>query len=228
MGIQLGLLEFGDRVTAVKERLREVGGRDAREISIKGVVEGLATIVEVEAELDSILEASSDANEEVSLSIRSGRELLVRRIDFKREVHRVVPAGAFELLLEARDPVERSETEVVLTHTYPDTGNDYELGTLGNASAPIYASLTPVSNVTQPALSDGERTLTYDGVLLAGTTLVLDGVSGRVTLDGEDVTPYTDGELPRLETGDNTLTYTHDAGDSSAVDLILRYRDRWW
>jgi len=226
MGIRLGAHEFGGHVTAVSEQLRETGGRDARVISLEGVIEDLESITAIEAALDAIAAAASEDN--TPLSLRSGRELLVTRSAFKREIHRAARTGAFVLVLEARDPIERADEEFVAAADFYFSGATAEINAGGNTRVPLIAHLTPDEAVVRPSLSDGTRTLMYEGELEPGETLTLDGESGRVLLDGEDVTPYTAGELPRLDPGENTLTYTHESGTGATMSAELRFRARWW
>jgi hypothetical protein len=226
MGIRLGAHEFGDHVTAVLEELRETGGRDARVITLEGVIADLDSIAGIEAALDAIAAAASEG--EAPLSIRSGRELLVTRTALRREIHRAALTGAFALVLEARDPVERAEEESVVTADFYFSGASTDLEAGGNTIVPLIAYLTPDEEVERPSLSDGTRTLVYDGVLSGGETLTLDGESGRVLLSGEDVTPYTEGELPRLAPGENTLTYAQGTGTGIVMSAELRFRARWW
>jgi hypothetical protein len=62
----------------------------------------------------------------------------------------------------------------------------------------------------------------------AGSVLVFDGVNQVVTLDGEDVSPYSSGVFPRIAPGGTTLTYTGDAASSHLASVTVSHRARWW
>ena len=77
-------------------------------------------------------------------------------------------------------------------------------------------------------VDDGRRGLVFDGVVRAGQTLQLDGARGAALLDGEDVTPYTLGEFPRITPGGTALTYKGDPVGPHAATVTVAYRHRWW
>lgn len=79
MAITLGNFTFDAAHTTIRERYEEVGGRDARRIEIAGLVVGQHSVADIEAQLDMILAAASDATSDAELSVRSGRRILVRR-----------------------------------------------------------------------------------------------------------------------------------------------------
>jgi hypothetical protein len=74
----------------------------------------------------------------------------------------------------------------------------------------------------------GDRVLTYDGTVAAGSTLVVDAAAGVALLDGVDVTPYTDGLPPLLSPGDNTLVYADESVSTPDVAVSVAFHARWW
>jgi hypothetical protein len=224
--ITLGTVTFDPVFTAVTEKHQEIGGRDARVIRLTGLLDDLAAPEDLEDTLDAILEAASDATGLVDLRLRTGRYLKVRRVNFTREVHRPGAAARYVLDLEAPDPYEYAATENTTPWAVSQAGAILEVTGGGNAPAPVRFELAPDAELFHPTFSDGTRTITYDGQVDLGDTLVFDGIAGKVTLNGEDVTPYTEGELPRMDPGDTTFTYGAQWAHTASVTVT--WRDRWW
>lgn len=227
MPITLNGLAFDETHTAVREKYEEVGGRDARVVTLTGLVVNEPSLAGIETRLDAVLAAASEEEGSAELSLRPGRRLWVKRAAFTREVVRDRRVGTFELRLEAREPCEES----VVLHSEPwdvaFSGSTLLVTPSGNAPAP--ATLTLVANgpIVNPSFTDGERVIAYAGSLAAGQTLSFDGAGERVTLDGEDVTPYASGLFPRLAPGGTTLAYTDDPAGGHAAAVTVAYRDRW-
>lgn len=227
MGITLGGYAFGESVTSVRESLKERGGRDARVVSIKGVLEGFTTVAALEAELDALVAAASDA-EEVAMALRPGRRLWVKRTGFVREVYRDALTAAFELSLEAPDAVEEAEEESVVAGVYTDTQQTLSVPANGNTPARPHITLVPDGPVTRPSVGVGDSVLIYDGIVAAGQSLVVDAAAGAVLLDGVDVTPYTAGVPPLLYPGSNILTYADESLTIPNIAVAVRFHSRWW
>ncbi|MBI3118882.1 MAG: hypothetical protein HYZ00_09365 [Candidatus Hydrogenedentes bacterium] len=227
MPVTLGSYTFSEPLTAVAEALEEIGGRDARQIRLQGMLAQFETPEALEAEFDALLAAAS-ASEAVALSLRTGRQFFVRRTGFKRELSRDPLVGAFTLQLEALPAYEETQAETVVTWYFAASGATRNFTTAGNLATVPALELQAAGVLVNPSVSDGARTLSYDGTLAAGAVLLCDSAAGVVTLDGEDVTPYTSGVFPQIAPAGTVFTYT-DAPDSShAGILIVRYRDRWW
>ena len=228
MTILLGDHAFDAALTAVSEKHAEIGGRDARVIQIKGVIEGPSTPEAVEAILDAILAAASERADDTPLVLRPGRCLFVRRTGFVRDVRRNPPSGAFTLHLEARNPYEIALDETELAWEIAASGATMQVETAGNAEAPLIVALTALTPLENPAISDGQRSIAYPGRVAAGETLVFDGAAARVFWEDMDVTPYADGLFPCVAPGGATLTWTGLAEASPCATATIRFRDRWW
>ncbi|MCC6695523.1 MAG: phage tail family protein [Candidatus Hydrogenedentes bacterium] len=228
MAVTLGSYTFDLAHTAVREAHQEVGGRRERVVEINGVIVGESSPAAIEAKLDAILSASASDTYTAALSLREGRRLLVRRTEFERHVSPDALTGAFVLKLHARDPIEESITTATVNWTVQVSGSTLPLTTEGTAPAPLSISLFAIGDVVNPAFDDGERTITYSGTVPDGSTLVFDGVTQRVTLDGEDVTPYTQGLFPCVDPVSSTLRYTDAAASSHHANVTVAYRERWW
>ena len=215
------------RTTGVREQLEEVGGRRERRVTLSGVFESLADRAAVEAQLDAILAAASQEDFNCALSLRPGRRLWVRRDQFVREVVTWPVTGSYSLRLLAREPVEEAEVESSESGAFSTLPHGIALEIGGNAPSPLRITLEAGSDLSAPSFTDGERTLSYDGLVLEGHTMVVDGVAGCVWLEGEDITPYTMGLFPRPAPGNATLTLSAN-GDDPAGTLSVAWRDRWW
>lgn len=227
MPISLGTVNFDEATTAVCERHEEVGGRNARQIELRGVVSG-SSLEGLEAALDAILAAASEEECVTPFSLRADRRLLVRRTKFSREVARTGLTAAFVLTLEADNPFEESSEEHLLSWPIQANGDLLAFQNEGTAPALLKIYLTAVGPLIQPGFGDGVRALFYRGTVSEGQTLVFDGVSGTLTLDGSDVTPYTSGVFPQLAPGEGLLQFRDDETSSHLGAATVRFRDRWW
>ena len=228
MTITLGDLAFDPAHTAAREAHQEVGGRRERVVEINGLIAGESTAAAIEARLDAILNAAVADGYTAVLTLREGRRLFVRRTEFERRVSTEALTGSFVLKLHARDPFEESIAAQSVNWDIQASGSTTQLTSAGTAAAQTRISLFALDDVVNPAFDDGEHTIAYNGTVPDGSTLVLDGVAQRATLDGEDVTPYTEGLFPCIEPSGTTLLYTDDAASSHNANVTIVYHDRWW
>jgi hypothetical protein len=228
MAITLGNFVFDDSRTVAVEKYAEVGGREARVIELRGVIEGLESSGQVESALDAILKAASDQGDAVPLVLRPGRRLYVRRNAFTREVIQGGGAGRFLLVLEAQDPYESAEMVTAVSWVFSGSGQTTQVSTGGNVFALPIITAVAEGVMVRPAFSDGVRQIRYEGSVGIGQVLIFDGAAGKVTLGGEDVTPYTTGYFPQVAPGGTVLTYTDSSPAASNITATVAYRDRWW
>jgi hypothetical protein len=189
---------------------------------------GKSSSGEIETALDAILRASSEDGASTELSLREGRRLWVRRVSFTREVSKDGGAGAFVLELDAPDPAEESSTIRVFDWTITGDGSLLAIPGGGTFYSQPVISLTPEESVASPSIGDGTRTMTYEGMVGAGVTLLFDGAAGMVSLNGTDVTAYSSGMFPRVGPNDGVLSYSDATEASKRVTALVTVRDRWW
>lgn len=228
MAVTLGSLVFDPAHTTEREVHQEIGGRRERVVEITGLVVGESTPEAIEARLDAILDAASSEEYPAELSVRPGRRLFVRRTEFTRQLSADTLVGSFSLKLHARDPIEESVDPTVENWAIAVSGATLAVSTGGNVFSEPVITLAAVGDLVNPAISDGERSIAYNGTVPDGSTLTVDGPASHVTLDGEDVTPYSTGLFPRIEPEGTVLTYTDDAASSHTGNGTVSYRDRWW
>jgi hypothetical protein len=228
MPVTLGAITLDDATTAFKEKLEEVGGRDERRITVSGLVTGFSAVPAIESRLDEILDAASLSDYTAELSLRPGRWLLVRRQSYRREVRADDLVGAFTLELGARNAFEESVDVTSLNWPIATSGATLNAASAGTLYARPVITLVASGTLIDPAFSDGERTLSFSGTVADAESLVIDALAGIVTLEGDDVTPYTAGEFPRIPPEGVTLTYTDDAASSHTATATVAFRDRWW
>jgi hypothetical protein len=228
MAIVLSTVTFDELHTSAREKHEEVGGRDGRRIEISGVIAGEQTVAAVEARLDAILQASSSEDYTAALSLRPGRRLWVRRVQFSRDVSRSTRVGSFVLTVEARCPFEESiEARSV---AWPITTQEAELPVAaeGTAYAPPVLAVVASGTLINPSFSDGTRSILFSGAVQDGQTLVFDCAEGRAILAGEDVTAYTGGLFPYIAPDGTTLRWADGSGSSHQANVTVSLRDRWW
>lgn len=226
MALVLGSYAFDESRTSVVEEHTEIGGQDARTICIKGVLAGTGVLSDLEDLLDAILGEASEAG--AALSIRSGRQLFVRRVGFTREISRDALVASFELNLEAESPFEEAVAEASLVWAISSSGATQPVGTSGNVYALPKLTLVASGSVVAPSVGDGTRTIAYSGMVADGETLIFDSALRKVTLEGVDVTPYTTGLFPQVDPAGTVLTYTDDVSSSHTASVTVAVRDRWW
>jgi hypothetical protein len=227
MPIVLESYAFKPGTTSAKERYEEVGGRNERRITIEGLI-SKSTTTAIETELDTILKLASSEDATAVLSIRPGRRLLVRRNKFVRDMSHERLAGAFELELVAPNPNEESEMETEVEWEISASGAALPLTSAGTANSELVIAVQAIGDLVNPAFSDGIRTLEFEGVVPAGSWLVINGHAQMVSRDAELVTPYTRGLFPLLTPPSALLTYTDHASSSHNAVATITYRDRWW
>lgn len=225
MGIVLEEYNFDEARVSVSEKHEEVGGRDARVIRIEGVVEA-ADAAAVDAALDAILEAASVA--EAVLSLREGRRMVVSRKAFSRTLLRGGRAASYVLELEAADPYEYAVVASNAAWSIAASGATQAVLPEGNTESLPTITLTATGDLVRPSISDGARSITYDGIVGDGAVLILDSQQKRATLDSTDVTPYISGDFPQLDPAGTTLVYTDDAASSHTAAAVVSWLDRWW
>ncbi len=227
MSITVGAYTFDTRTTVVHEAYEEVGGRQTRAIRITGLLRGAPDEAALIDTLDNITKAVFE-NAPVMVSIRPCRRFQARREAFSRELNGRTITGQFTLDLRAETAWEESTTLHESEWIIGMSGDELDLENSGNDNACPIITLTAEDFLITPAISDGTRTLTYEGNVASGETLIIDGENRVVTLDGADVTGYTTGDFPQLAPGDTTLTYIDDPGSSHLVSANVAHRDRWW
>lgn len=227
MAIELNGYPFDEYRTEVEESHEEIGGRDTRTFQIRGMLDGFATLNALRTELDNLLAAAS-TEAAVPFSLRSGRRFQVRRTAFTRSVARDALAVSFSLKLEAREMFEEASVETAVEWTVTAPDQEQALTTTGNAPAPLRITLVAGAGLTVPGFHDGERGISYSGTVASGQTLVFDGAARKVMLDGTDVTPYTEGDFPRVDPAGTTLTCTTNPSGGHNAAVTAAHHARWW
>lgn len=228
MPITLGSYTFDERLTSVTEKLEEVGGRDERRITIKGMIVGKETTQEIHDELDLILAAASAQDYSTELAIRSSRRLMVRRDGFVRDVRGESLTGGFTLELNALYPYEESDSETQLVWPVFLSGDTLPVAPGGNAVTDMKFTLTPSLDMVNPYFTDGLNKFLYNGTVTGGSTLVIDGVNRTVSLNGDDALAYTVGTFPRLDPAGTTLLFGCNAGFGQSGTVLIDFRARWF
>jgi len=228
MPIQLGTYTFEESTVTSVEKYEEVGGRDGRIIRIKGLLCAYDSFAEIEAQLDAILAAATNSDDEIALLLRPDRRLWVRRIGFERQVQREERVGSFSLILKADNPNEESVMETSDTWNVTSSGATLALSTAGNRPAKPLITLVATGNVINPQISDGVNAIRFGGVVADGQSLVFDPGAGRVSLEGVDKTWLSSGAFPVIAPGGATFTYTDAPFSSHDATITVAYRDTWY
>lgn len=227
MGVTLGDHDFADTIVSAVEKHEETGGRDARRITLTGLLRPPGGAPALEAALDAVLAAASEG-QVVPLRLRAGRVLMARRVGHTREVQREAGVARFTLLLEAEDPFEYAEAETVAAWTLDAADATREFAVAGNVAALPRVVLAAAADLARPGFGDGVRAIRLDGTLSAGQTLMVDAAARRLAVDGEDVTPYSAGLFPELAPGGAALSFLQDGTEDAPGEATVSWRARWW
>ena len=228
MTITLGDYTFPERGVAFSEERGDVAGRDVRKIRLTGLFSGLASMDAVETALDEVLAASAVDGDATVLSVRAGRQLVVRRTGFWRETNPEALAGSFRLDLEAMGPYEAAISATVIPWTVTEAIPSEDVVSLGTVWSYPQVSFTPTVTVHSPSVSDGVRTMEFQSTLNIGEVLLFDGIAGKVFVDGVDVTVNSAGEFPRISPGLTNIRIDKAVFSSLAGSSTITYSDRWW
>lgn len=92
----------------------------------------------------------------------------------------------------------------------------------GSRKTPCVIEITAKSSLAGYALTINGDAYKVE-TLAAGKTVIIDGVTGKVTLDGENAFSIVDmWQFPRLRTGENTLTFS-----TNKAKVKIRYVPMW-
>lgn len=92
----------------------------------------------------------------------------------------------------------------------------------GSRKTPCVIEITAKSSLAGYVLTINGDTYKVE-TLAAGKTVTIDGITGKVTLDGENAFPIVDmWQFPRLLTGENTLTFS-----TNKAKVKIRYVPMW-
>lgn len=118
-------------------------------------------------------------------------------------------------------------TPVEATVAPTGTPRAFTLANGGNVdTAPVITVTAPASG-TVPEVritnaANGRESVFRDPRLANGAAVTIDGVAGTVTLDGDNAVNAFYGAFPRLEPGDNAMTYT-----GAKCSIAITYDQRW-
>ncbi len=210
----------------VSDRQRFEGGRLLRIVTLRGASDDFETTSALTQALDRLVGATL-SHEPVRLRLHPGRSLPVRLRSFTRETLPGAASGAFALELEATHPWE--EGDVDTEQVAPVTGNG--VATMIAMDGTLAATLRLSFQASSPAMllqfGDGQHTLSYFGLVPAGSVLVVDAGPRRAWLDGEEVTSQVSGDYLMVYPSATPISVNADMGAPPSGTLTLSWRDRW-
>ena len=225
--IRIGDLTLPDETVAVHERRDTDPDLPARTIRITGSV-GDAPVAELEDRLDAVVRAATAGGGEVELGLRPGRRIVARLLRLDREVHRAGREAVFTAVFTSDQVFEEADTETETSWTIQAWGAALPVHHPGTVACPLHIRFSASGAVVAPAFDDGVRRISYGGAMTSGQTLVIDGVAGKATLNGADITAQMTGAFPQLDPGANTLRFFDDFDSAHQGTATLRWRARWW
>ncbi len=227
--VTIGDYSFPERSTAVDIESKFIDGKLKKIVRIDAIVLGSGSASDFSANIEDLEgEVERFDRGEADLSVTSGRYYRGTRLALRRTVDSESKFGAFEILLLTDDRFERSSALHEEEKTITASGDTLTVSQEGNADALPEITLTATGDLVYPTLSDGTRSLTYNGTISAGSVLVIDADAKTAILDGEtNALPKITGSFPVLSPGDTTLTYTDNEDSSHDAVLVVRFRDTW-
>lgn len=227
--VAVGSFTFPPRNTAVDIQTRFVDGRTRKVIRVDTILLGSGTLNEFlneVADLEGEIEKFDRG--EATLSITDGRYVTGRRMSLQRTLDESTRFAAFEIRFLTGDRFERSVALHEESRLITASGDSIQVTQAGNAASRPLVLITATGDLVRPALSDGERTMTYEDTQQAGSVLSIDADLQTAVLDGSDnVLNRMSGSFPILTPGVTTLTYTDNPTSSHSGALTVKYRDTW-
>ncbi len=224
----LGDYTFRSDSTRVLSDLRYVEDRLRRQVEIVGLLSEFATHDDFAAEL-SELDTAVEAfcNGSATLTLTEGRQLSGSVLRYRKTVDELERSVTFRLIVLSEDRFERSIELHEENLAIDASGDAIVLANAGTADSLPELTLSAIGALINPSVSDGLRTLIYQGTLSPGDALALDSDAHTATLNGGNALAAVSGDWPRLAPGETTLTYTDQAGSSHSATLLVQYRDYW-
>jgi len=226
---RIGTFQFPDDTTVIDLSRRFIRGRDRKISNLTSILNRFSSQADLkQAVRDLRREVERFDQGETDLSVHDGRFLMGRRSRSDIEEHEDRGLAVIRLEVFSDDRYERSETEFQATFNLTTSPQVLNFSPGGNWNTPPTLVLTATATISNPSLTDGERTLTYSGDLLLGELIELDGEKRTATKNGtENVLNDISGEFVELTPDSAALTYTDSSTPAPNATLLVKWRDRW-
>lgn len=100
--------------------------------------------------------------------------------------------------------------------------NDLTIFVGGNDTTPAIVEINPSMDVASVNITGFREDITLNNLTI-DNTVILDGVKGLITENGENKFPdYDSWGFPRLEPGENNISL-----DDNTLDIVIKYKPRW-
>lgn len=227
--ITIGRFHFPLRSTFVKVRTREVLSRMRREIHLYAVLLRYRTLTALEQDLELLEEELERFDRrEISFSIHPGRYFMGWRRDYRRIVDQRHRMASIHLVVLTDDRFERSLEEHDISLAFSPTVQSIQIENRGNGLAYPRFLISAASSLEAPLISDGQRCLSFNGILQSGETLDINSENRTALRNGSvNVLHLFAGVFPRLTPGENLITCQGQEGTSYAGTLQIQFRDLW-
>ncbi len=229
MRVQVGEYTFPAERTFVNTATREVLSRVRKDVEIISLLTHPHCGEALQAEVETLeREFEKLDRREAHLSLHEGRYYSGWRRDLQIKVRKENRVASVRAHVLTDDRFERSIEEHVQQVNILQDEVSFDVEQAGNGLAFPSFLITAVGTVVNPQISDGTRTILYEGSFGAGQTLYLDSESRTAVKNGsENVLAAVSGEFPRLSPGVTTLTYRDGPVSAHDAQLEVWYRDLW-
>lgn len=175
------------------------------EIEFQGSVE------EIEIYKSNLLKEISISNIKFKNLFNFYRGFMVSN-DIKNKVN------GFEIISIEMKVIEEEEQKTINFNK----SNNLTLFTGGNDTTPAILEITPSVNVSTVNITGLGEEITLNN-LTTNNTIIIDGVKGLITENGENkFKDYDSWGFPRLEPGENNISV-----DDNTLDIVIKYKPRW-
>lgn len=227
--VRIGLYNFPEAALAVRVTREEILSRVRKTVRLDALLGPFASMDDLLAERANLEgELARLDSGDAHLHLVFGRYHAASRREHQWAIDAQALTLAAHLQLITADPFERSidthEVEVDLAAT----GGTLTIPHAGNIPSRPALVLTAAATVLRPALTDGARTLTWDGLLAPGDVLAIDADRQTAWRNGtENVLLDIAGDFPRIAPGGSTLSCTASGASPPNAALRVTWRD-WW
>lgn len=227
--VRIGLYTFPEAALAVRVTREEILSRVRKTVRLDALLGPFASMEDLLAERATLEgELARLDSGDAHLHLVPGRYHAASRREHQWAIDAHALTFAAHLLLITEDPFERSTDTHEIEADLASIGGAVTISHAGNIPSRPALVLTAAATVQRPVITDGARTLVWDGLLAPGDVLALDADRLTAWRNGtENVLLAISGDFPRIAPGGSTLSCAAQGAGPPHAALRVTWRD-WW
>ncbi len=166
-------------------------------------------------------------NTEKILKLHPERKIMLLSLGFKKILDILKPEDSkITITMLAADTREYSIARDSATVAVTSSPVDIQLTSEGRAPTTPEWTLTAIGTIINPAISNGEDKMEWNGTLNPGDVMVI-SKDGTVSINGSRAGNIS-GTVPEADTGENTFVYSDDPGSSHNCAIGVTWNDAYY